>query len=138
MRYAIAIESGDEHHAFGVEVPDLPGCFSAGDTLDEAIDQAKDAIMLHIEGLLDDGEPIPHPRVVSELQALADYAGRVWAVVEVDLSRLDDVTERVNITLPRRVLFTIDEAARRSGESRSGFIARAGIELARAGQSASR
>lgn len=131
MRYAIAIEPGDKRHAYGVEVPDLPGCFSAGDTLDGAIDQAREAIMLHLEGLLDDGEPIPQPRALTELQALPQYAGRVWAVVEVDLSQLDDVTERVNITLPRRVLHAIDEAARRSGETRSGFIARAGIEVAR-------
>lgn len=131
MRYAIAIEPGDESHAFGVTVPDLPGCFSAGDTLDEAVEQSKEAIMLQIEGLLDDGEPIPAPRTLAELQPLSDYAGRVWAVVDVDLSQLDDVTERVNITLPRRVLHAIDEAARRSGETRSGFIARAGVEAAR-------
>ena len=131
MRYAIAIEPGDEGHAFGVTVPDLPGCFSAGDTLDEAVEHSKEAIMLHIEGLLDDREPVPAPRTLSALQALSDYAGRVWAVVDVDLSQLDDVTERVNITLPRRVLHAIDEAARRSGETRSGFIARAGVEAAR-------
>lgn len=131
MRFAIAIEAGDESHAFGVTVPDLPGCFSAGDTLDEAVEQAREAIMLHIEGLLDDGEPIPAPRTLSALQPLAEYADRVWAVVDVDLSLLDDVTERVNITLPRRVLHAIDEAARRAGETRSGFIARAGVEAAR-------
>jgi len=44
MRFPIVIEPGDEQHAFGVVVPDLPGCFSAGDTLDEAIDNAKEAI----------------------------------------------------------------------------------------------
>lgn len=44
MRYPIAIENGDDKHAFGVVVPDLPGCFSAGDTIDEAIDNAKEAI----------------------------------------------------------------------------------------------
>jgi predicted RNase H-like HicB family nuclease len=37
MRYPIAIETGDAEHAYGVVVPDLPGCFSAGDTLDEAL-----------------------------------------------------------------------------------------------------
>jgi hypothetical protein len=43
MKYPIAIESGYANHAYGVVVPDLPGCFSAGDTLDEAIDNAKEA-----------------------------------------------------------------------------------------------
>ena len=44
MRYPIAVEKGDETHAYGVIVPDLPGCFSAGNTLDEAIVNAKEAI----------------------------------------------------------------------------------------------
>jgi predicted RNase H-like HicB family nuclease len=55
MRYPIAIETGDSKHAYGVVVPDLPGCFSAGDTLDEALTNAREAILLHLEGLLDDG-----------------------------------------------------------------------------------
>ena len=41
MKYPIAIEPGDDKHAYGVVVPDLPGCFSAGDTLDEAMDNAR-------------------------------------------------------------------------------------------------
>ena len=49
MRYPIAIELGDETHAYGVVVPDLPGCFSAGDTLDEAISNAKEAMELWVE-----------------------------------------------------------------------------------------
>jgi predicted RNase H-like HicB family nuclease len=53
----VAIESGDSEHAYGVLVPDLPGCFSAGDTLDEALTNGQEAILLHIEGLLDDGKP---------------------------------------------------------------------------------
>jgi predicted RNase H-like HicB family nuclease len=46
MRYPIAIETGDEKHAYGVVVPDLPGCFSAGDNLDEALTNARAAILL--------------------------------------------------------------------------------------------
>src|SRR5665213_2564640 len=57
MRYPIAIETGDAEHAYGVVVPDLPGCFSAGDTLDEALVNSREAILLHVEGLLDDGQP---------------------------------------------------------------------------------
>ena len=48
MRYPIAIEPGDSQHAFGVVVPDLPGCFSAGDFLDEAMAPAREAILLHL------------------------------------------------------------------------------------------
>jgi HicB_like antitoxin of bacterial toxin-antitoxin system len=42
MRYPIAVETGDAKHAYGVVVPDLPGCFSAGDTLDEALTNSQE------------------------------------------------------------------------------------------------
>ncbi|MDD5330244.1 MAG: type II toxin-antitoxin system HicB family antitoxin [Sulfuricella sp.] len=123
MRYPIAIELGDERHAFGVVVPDLPGCFSAGDTLDEAIDNAKEAIDLWLETVIDDGGMIPEPDSIAHHQANPEFAGWVWAVVAVDLAELSDKVDRVNITLPARVLRRIDAAARAAGESRSGFIA---------------
>ena len=123
MRYPIAIEPA-ANHAYGVVVPDLPGCFSAGDTLDEALDNAKEAIELWLEDALDDGCDIPEPRTISEHQANPDYAGWVWAVVSIDLAELSDKSERVNITLPARVLRRIDKAAKEAGESRSGYIAR--------------
>jgi len=123
MKYPIAIEAGDADHAFGVVVPDLPGCFSAGDTLDEAIDNAREAIELWLETVIDDGGVVPEARPIAEHQAMPEFAGWIWAVVSVDLASLSDKAERVNITLPARVLRRIDAAAKAAGESRSGFIA---------------
>ena len=124
MKYPIAIELGDDTHAFGVVVPDLPGCFSAGDTLDEAIDNAKEAIELWLESVIDDNGLVPEPESVTTHQANPEFAGWVWAVVAIDLAALSDKAERVNITLPARVLRRIDAAAKEAGESRSGYIAR--------------
>ena len=124
MNYVIAIEPGDRRHAFGVAVPDLPGCFSAGDTLDEALSSAREAIELWLETVIDDGRPVPEPQALAVHQANPEYAGWVWAVVSVDLAALSDKAERVNITLPARVLRRIDQAARAAGETRSGYIAR--------------
>jgi predicted RNase H-like HicB family nuclease len=59
MRYPVAIEAGDARHAYGFVVPELPGCFSTGDTLDEALMNAQEAVPLHLEGLFDDGKPLP-------------------------------------------------------------------------------
>lgn len=123
MKYPIAIEPGGTDHAFGVVVPDLPGCFSAGDTLDAAIDNAREAIELWLETVIDDGGAVPEARPIAEHQAKPDFAGWIWAVVSVDLATLSDKAERVNITLPARVLRRIDAAAKAAGESRSGFIA---------------
>lgn len=61
MTYPIAIKH-EPGKACGVQVPDLPGCFSAGDTLDEAISNSAEALAFHIEGLLDAGEKIPPPQ----------------------------------------------------------------------------
>lgn len=123
MRYPIAIEPGDDRHAWGVTVPDLPGCFSAGETVEEALDNAREAILFHIEGLIDDGQPVPGARPIADHRNKREFKNRVWALVDVDLSQLEDVTERVNITLPRRVLLKLDAAARAAGETRSGYIA---------------
>lgn len=124
MRYPILVEAGDDSHAFGVVVPDLPGCFSAGDTLDEAIDMAKEAIEGWIECSFDDGLEIPKPSTLAEVSKLPEYKGWTVAVVDVDLSKLSDKAERVNITLPRRVLRRLDDMASKSGDSRSGYIAK--------------
>lgn len=131
MRFPIAIEPGDEAHAFGVVVPDLPGCFSAGDTLDEAMTNAHEAILLALDGYLNDDEPFPKPKSLEEHRQNPEFANWIWALVEADLSQLEDKTERINITLPKRVLRVIDEGAKRSGESRSAFLGRAGLEAAR-------
>ncbi len=128
MRYPVAIEPGDAKHAWGVTVPDLPGCFSAGDTMDEALDQAREAILLHVEGLLDDDEPIPAASPIEQYRNKRGFKDRVWALVDVDLSQLEDVTERINITLPRRVLNKLDAAARAAGETRSGYIAHLALQ----------
>lgn len=126
MRFPIVIHK-DAGSDYGVIVPDLPGCFSAGDSPEDAIDQAREAIECHLEGLLMDREPVPSLRPLAEHQADPAYAGGVWALVEVDLAKLGSKTTRVNITLPERVLALVDAAAAREGESRSGFLARAAL-----------
>lgn len=134
MRYPIAIEIGGKKTAYGVVVPDLPGCFSAGDTMDEAIAQAEEAILLWLEEATEHGEELPKPSRVEDLRGKRGYKGWTWAVVDVDLSKLSDKAVRINITMPERVLKQVDEHAGKSGETRSGFLARAAIEAIRAAQ----
>ena len=132
MRYPIAIETGDETTAFGVVVPDLPGCFSAGDTLDEAMVGAEEAAAAWIDATLDAGGAIPAPSSLEALRNNPDYMGWAFGVIMVDPALLDDTSERVNITLPRRVLSRLDAMAKAAGESRSGFIAQLTLEEKRA------
>src|SRR5262245_7316530 len=123
-RYPILIEEGTKTEAFGVVVPDLPGCFSAGDTLDEAIEAAKEAAAAWIDAALDQGMPVPPPSTLEEARKLRGYKGRAVGVIELEEALFDDTVERVNITLPRRVLRRLDDMARTTGQSRSGLVAR--------------
>lgn len=131
MKYAIAIEPGTKTTAWGVAVPDLPGCFSAGDTLDEAMINAREAIEAWIDAVLEDGGSVPLPSPIEKHYANKAFRGWTWAVIEIDPLRLDNTVERVNITLPRRILARLDALARAHGESRSGTIARLAVESSR-------
>jgi predicted RNase H-like HicB family nuclease len=127
MRYPVVIHK-DKKSAYGVTVPDLPGCFSAGDTLEDALTNAVEAIECHLEGLLLDGDEIPPAQPVDAHVKNKDFAGGTWALVTVDLSKLASKAKRINITLPERVLTLVDEQAKREGETRSGLLARAVLE----------
>ncbi len=82
MKFLIAIEPGTDKTAFGVAVPDLPGCFSAGDTLEEAFDNAKEAIDVFLETLAESSAQLPVPKPMAVHVADPEYAGWTWGVVE--------------------------------------------------------
>jgi predicted RNase H-like HicB family nuclease len=85
MNYLVAIHK-DPLSDYGVAVPDLPGCFSAGSTFPEALKMVKEAIELHIDCLLDDGEEIPTPTTdIEKLRNDPDFADAIWAVVTVKI-----------------------------------------------------
>lgn len=127
MQLPIAIHK-DDGSVYGVTVPDIPGCFSSGETLDEAINNAREAVYGHLEVLLEEGEGIDLKSSAIESLAKEDvYRGVIWAMVDVDLSALDPKPERVNISLPRFVLRRIDNYLKVHHESRSGFLARAAL-----------
>lgn len=125
MKFILAIEPGTDTAEFGVVVPDLPGCFSAGKTLDEAVDSARDAIDFHCETLIEDGGSVPLAQSLAEHQADPDFAGWIWALVEVPVERYFGPAEKINITLPRLLLAKIDDYAKSHGATRSGFLAEA-------------
>jgi len=124
MRFPVVLHT-DDGVRFGVTVPDLPGCFSSGNTFDAALDSVLEAIDLHLEGIIEDGGEVPLLKTMAEHRANPDYADGVWAVVAVDVSRFDGRAEKINITLPRRLLAKIDTYTKVHGTTRSGFLAEA-------------
>jgi predicted RNase H-like HicB family nuclease len=126
--FPIAIEPGDDTHAFGVVVPDLPGCFSAGDTLAGAYANAKDAIEAHLSVLIDESMNVPPVRALSDHRSNPEYANWLWGFVEVaDIPALKR-TVRLNISLPENLLHDIDEHAKTMHLTRSGFLAQAALK----------
>ena len=124
MKYPIALHK-DDNSDYGVTIPDLPGCFSAGTSIEEAIAMAQEAAECHIEGLLIDAEPIPVPSSVEKYKHSRNFQDCLWALIDVDLSKLSLKSKRINITLPERLLTTIDHYVKKCGESRSGLLAQA-------------
>jgi predicted RNase H-like HicB family nuclease len=135
MLYPIAISMGDNEHAWGVEVPDIPGCFSAGDDLDDVIAMAREAIEGHFEILAEDGSAIPPANKVTVHAANPQYTGVTWALVDIDVTKYLGKAQKLNITLPGYLLTRIDEYVLHHPEekSRSGFLASAALKVLQQG-----
>jgi len=86
MQFPIVLHTDDGTH-YGVTVPDLPGCFSGGEGVDDAMASVREAIDLHLQGLLEDGGGIPSPGNIARHQHNPDFAGGIWALVDVELER---------------------------------------------------
>jgi predicted RNase H-like HicB family nuclease len=65
MRYLVVIEKGPT--SWGAHVPDLPGCVAVAETRSEVVTLIREAIEFHIEGLREQGEPVPAPSSEGEL-----------------------------------------------------------------------
>jgi predicted RNase H-like HicB family nuclease len=115
---AVNMEPG---RAYGVAVPDIPGCFAAGDTLEEALSNVQEAVEAH----LDPGDSAPAPSDLAAWVDHPDFAGWTWAIVNIDLGFLDNRVVRANLTVPRGTLEEIDRAAKARGLSRSAFMVQA-------------
>jgi len=127
MKYPVVIHK-DVDSDFSVTIPDLPGCFSAGSTIEEAISMAQEAAECHIEGLLIDSESIPVPSGIEIHKDQPDFKEGIWAIVEVDISKLSLKSKRINITMPERLINTVDQYAKRYGSTRSGLLSQAVTE----------
>jgi len=121
MRYVAFIHK-DEDSCYGVSFPDLPGCISAGDTMDDAVNNAAEALGFHLEGMQEDGIEYPAPRSVDQLNA--DNAEDMDTATVAYVSAIIDLgsTKPVNISLDKGLIQAIDAEAKRRKVTRSAFI----------------
>lgn len=127
MLYPIAVfKSDDDNTSHAILFPDVQNGATACDELSDMHQMAKEFIDLHFEGLAEDGEPIPLPKNFNEHLANPEYDGCMWAWIDVDLSKYDVKSHKINITLPHYLINKIDEkvAAHKSlYKSRSNYLA---------------
>lgn len=121
MSHYYAFIRKDDDSDFGVEFPDLPGCITAGATEDEAYVMAEEALALHIAGMHAEGIPVPTP---STLHNLSCDEG-VKFTIRVPVRPIAGRAQRVQITLDEYLLKEIDRTAKKTGHSRSSFLAAA-------------
>ncbi|ECF2366343.1 type II toxin-antitoxin system HicB family antitoxin [Salmonella enterica subsp. enterica serovar Mountpleasant] len=128
MLYPAFIEVDKDGSASGW-FPDVPGCIFAGDTIEETYADARSVICAHFEVLCDKGIDIPVPHNIEQHVTAEpdDYSNGRWLYVDVDMDKFDGRAERINVTLPRRLLDRIDATVKQHPAygSRSAFLATA-------------
>lgn len=119
----VALIHKDAGSDYGVSFPDLPGCVTAGASLDDARHMAAEALALHLQGMREDGIAIPAPSALEAVMAERENRDAVAFMVAADTHPAR--TMRVNITIPEDILAQIDAYAAAHGLTRSGLIAAA-------------
>lgn len=125
MAQVIAIVH-EEKGTYGISFPDFPGCVSGGKTLDDAMRRGRETLRAHVASMIEDGETLPVVRPLDQLKKdrifRTDSAGAMVMALPLDLPSR---AIRVNISLDENLVAAVDQAAERSGLSRSAFIAEA-------------
>jgi len=118
MEY-IAYLHKDKKSDYGVSFPDFQGCITAGSTLEEARRMAVEAVSLHIAGMQEDGEQIPEPSTLDDLQNDPAMKGAVAFLVDAKES---ERTVRINITARESQIAEIDQRAKAAKLTRSAYM----------------
>ncbi len=116
MASYIAYLRKDKSSDYGVEFPDIPGCFSAGNTMEEAKAMAAEALAGHVAVLEEMGEPVPAPSSMDDVATDPNRGDAVLFLVDLDPDLLK--SERVNVMIPRNLLGRIDAVAGTGNRSR--------------------
>jgi len=120
MLYPVYVHK-EPDSAYGMTFPDFEGCFSAADEMQDITRMAQEAVEIHF-----DGEDIPLPEPSSPEQWFGDdrFVGGWWLLVDIDISKVNTKSVRINISMPEALVKRIDMVAKKQHLSRSAFLAK--------------
>lgn len=121
-------QSFDGSKVYGISFPDFSGVAAAGSTIDEAVERGRTTLAFHVEGMIEDGEPIPERGTLEAIRSNPEWRPEISdidhvAPVEVPFD-LPGKSVRLNISIDENLLSAIDRAAEAIGQTRSGFLAK--------------
>ena len=120
MYYPAFVELGDDQNAYGVVLPDFPGCFTAAEKLEELPQKVQEAVELYFEG---DEHPLPKASKIETLKQHPDYQyDGVWTLFDIDTTKLSNKSKQIHITFPETLLTKLDQAAKAQHTSRSALL----------------
>ena len=121
----IAYLHKEKGYDYGVSFPDFPGAITAGSTLEEAKNLAREALSFHMKGMAEDGEAIPEPSKLDDLVADPAFQGAVAFLVSAEIP---GKVQRFNLTAQEKQMQQIDQLAQAAGLSRSAFMVQASLK----------
>lgn len=132
MKVTIIIHK-EKDSAYGVTVPDFPGCFSCGSTLEEAYSNAVEAIECHVEGLIKDWDDIPDIKPADHYLQEASQSSGILGLVDVGPIEHPEKfakewginSKKLEIEVPEKLLQIVDSLSKKSGEPRDYILSQA-------------
>ncbi|MBS0357907.1 MAG: type II toxin-antitoxin system HicB family antitoxin [Proteobacteria bacterium] len=127
LTYVALVQRAKKKNAdYGVFFPDFPGCVFGGKTLDKALENAREGLIFHIEGLVSAGERLPKPTSLEKIKSNPEYKDATSSLIRIitPSGRL----ARINISMDTDLITEIDLAAKMARKNRSEFLAEAARE----------
>jgi predicted RNase H-like HicB family nuclease len=123
MKQYIALIRKEKKSCYGVDFPDFPGCITSGDTIEDAQARAIEALDLHVDGMVEDGDPLPEATGLNTILEDPDNHEGLVLAVQVPLVNKKSKKVRVDITIPEDVSRQVDRFVKNTeGVNRSSFF----------------
>ncbi len=129
MKNYFALVRKENGSCYGVDFPDFPGCITAGETVEEAQANAVSVLDFHVEGMIEDGEPLPNSTSIDDILNDPENRDGLVLAVQIPLADKKKKKKRVDLTIPDDILRQVDKYVEQTeGINRSSFFSFAALQ----------